>query len=79
MPRIFYRYLVVHPSGEMRVTVRTPQLRMSEVAFKVRLSVPDSPYGKVMSTPIQVALPEQPTPEVAIDPIMLAPLKRSKR
>lgn len=77
--KIYYRYLVVHASGEMRVTVRQPSLRQYEVAFKIRLRVPDSPWGHVVATPIDVAMPVVAAPEVSIDPLAVGAMRRSKK
>lgn len=68
MPKTYYAFLTVHLSGKMRLTVRSPRLLASEVAYRVKVVVPDSQYGKIVGDVVLPSLPEQPKPILDIGP-----------
>jgi hypothetical protein len=45
--RTVWSYLVINTAGEMRLTKRTPRLKSNETARRIRVSIPDSPWGKM--------------------------------
>jgi hypothetical protein len=66
MSRTFYRYLVVSATGDARVAKRRPHLDANEVAYDLKIVVPDS-WARVVGQ-LVVDMPDAPIPAVDITP-----------
>lgn len=58
-------FLIVTVHGDMRVVKNRPRLGLGEVAFTLKVTIPDA-WQKVVGE-IKVDLPEPPEPEVLVE------------
>ena len=59
------KYLILRATGEARVISRKPiELRLDEVAFEMRINIPDA-WGRIQAQALTVSMPDEiPTVEV---------------
>lgn len=68
------KYLIVTGRGDMRVVTRRPRLNFDEVAFPIRVQIPDS-WGKVYTDiNVDIEFPEVPEPTIAVESPEMADL-----
>jgi hypothetical protein len=58
------KYLIVRADGTVRVTTRWPNLRVDEVAYRLRIEIPVA-WGKVAGN-IDITMPPPPGAEVEL-------------
>lgn len=64
---IVRKFLIVTGRGDMRVVTRAPRLSFDEVAFPIRVTIPDS-WGKVYrDLNVDIEFPEGPEPTVHVE------------
>jgi hypothetical protein len=63
--RIVSGFLIVRADGDMRVVKKTPYLDFNEVAFHLKVSIPDA-WAKVQGD-VNIELPEPPPAEVTVE------------
>lgn len=57
MARQIQKFLIVNGRGDMRVVTRRPSLNFDEVAFPLRVKIPES-WGRLYKDEIEIAMPE---------------------
>jgi hypothetical protein len=67
----YQRYLVVNHAGEMKLAKRHPDLYHNEVAFLVKVHIPDGPWGQLQRGVAEVEVPQAAAArmEFAAEPI----------
>ena len=58
-------FLIVTAHGDMRVVKKRPRLNLGEVAFILKVTIPEA-WQKVVGE-IKLALPEPPEPEILVE------------
>jgi hypothetical protein len=57
-----HKFLVVRADGSVRITSRTPNLRLDEVAYRVHVTMPAG-WGRTASEAIELVMPDVPLME----------------
>lgn len=65
MARSIFRYLVVSAVGDIKVSKRSPRLKYDEVAYPIRVQIPEL-WGKVLAQNIDLTLPDPKPPVVEV-------------
>lgn len=66
-------YLVVRADETMRVVSRWPSLRPDEIAFRLNVTFPTRPWGRIQDGDIAIDIPSALPPEVELDPDAIHP------